>query len=346
MIRGNSDKNMRNQISSKERIISENNDQSSDNLSGYFPISVNLNQSNNNLININIIRCVNRRIQTTKENLPPNKKFYVRKVKKIEGDNQVEEFDESKFFPQTKKQQKIEINITPVFQERIFRKTSIVFKDMSKEDLKLVRERDLTPIVERNSKLNKIERPDFQDDSDADINKSSNTFQKKISFHDSTNNIINFRSSKASFHPHHSGFYEILTDEKSIIKLTPNCKNIIFKYLQLKLYFVDKTEDFDLKHVCDLINESKDLGWKEVYCQENISIFRKSQKGNPSIMLKTFAMIENFSKEEVFMAIADVRIRKEWDKVFQEFKIIDNNKDNDGKEVLYMSIKVVIFTYL
>lgn len=100
-----------------------------------------------------------------------------------------------------------------------------------------------------------------------------------------------------------------------------------------------------MKHVCDLINESKDLGWKEVYYQENISIFRKSQKGNPSIMLKTFAMIENFTKEEVFMAIADVRIRKEWDKVFQEFKIIDNNKDNDGKEVLYMSIKVIIFKY-
>lgn len=237
MIRGNSDKNIRNAISSKERIISDINDQSSDNLSVYFPISVNLNQSNNNLININIIRCVNRRIQTTKENMPPNKKFYVRKVKKIEGDNQVEEFDESKFFPQTKKQQKTEINITPAFQERIFRKTSIVFKDISKEDLKLVRERDLTPIVERNSKLNKIERPDFQDDSDVDINKSSNTFQKKISFQDSTNNLINFRSSKASFHPQHSGFYEILTDEKSIIKLTPNCKNIIFKYLTLNYIF-------------------------------------------------------------------------------------------------------------
>jgi hypothetical protein len=160
--------------------------------------------------------------------MPPHRKFFVRKVKNIQGDNQVEEFDESKLFPQTKKQPKIEMKIAPVFEERITRKTSIVFKDISKEDLKLVRERDLTPIVERNSKLNKIERPDFEDEDSSDVNKSSNTLQKKSSFHESAKNIINFRSSKASFYPQHSGFYQILTDEKSTIKLTPNCKKILY----------------------------------------------------------------------------------------------------------------------
>jgi hypothetical protein len=56
-------------------------------------------------------------------------------------------------------------------------------------------------------------------------------------------------------------------------------------------------------------------------------------------MIKTFATIDNFTKEEVFKAIADVRIRREWDKIFSEFKIIEN-KEKEGKEYLYMSIKV------
>jgi hypothetical protein len=56
-------------------------------------------------------------------------------------------------------------------------------------------------------------------------------------------------------------------------------------------------------------------------------------------MIKTFATIDNFTKEEVFRAIADVRIRREWDKIFSEFKIIEN-KEKEGKEYLYMSIKV------
>ena len=94
-----------------------------------------------------------------------------------------------------------------------------------------------------------------------------------------------------------------------------------------------------MKHFCDLVNEKIDLGWKQVLVCDNISIYRKSPKGSPTIMIKTNAIIDNFTKDEVFKAISDVKIRREWDKIFSEFKIIESN-EKEGKEYLYMSIKV------
>jgi hypothetical protein len=58
-------------------------------------------------------------------------------------------------------------------------------------------------------------------------------------------------------------------------------------------------------------------------------------------MIKSIFTIEGYTKEEVFEAIANVSIRKEWDKIFSEFKVIESDKE--GFEVLYMSIKVRYF---
>jgi hypothetical protein len=63
---------------------------------------------------------------------------------------------------------------------------------------------------------------------------------------------------------------------------------------------------------------------------------KKTVPGNPAIMIKTFAVIENYFSNEVYEAIADVNIRKKWDTIFSEFKIIDNI---DGCEVIYMRIE-------
>lgn len=68
-----------------------------------------------------------------------------------------------------------------------------------------------------------------------------------------------------------------------------------------------------------------------------IKIFKKKVEGHSSVLIRTFATIEGYTKEEIFDAICDVNIRKEWDKIFSEFKIVDKTTDN---EVLYMSIKV------
>lgn len=58
-------------------------------------------------------------------------------------------------------------------------------------------------------------------------------------------------------------------------------------------------------------------------------------------MIRTIAIIEEFSKEEIFEAISNVNIRKQWDKVFSEFKIVEAY-DEEQSEVLYMAIKVKI----
>ena len=47
------------------------------------------------------------------------------------------------------------------------------------------------------------------------------------------------------------------------------------------------------------------------------------------------------SKDEVFEAISNVKIRMQWDKVFAEFKVVETNSE-DQSEVLYMLLKVII----
>jgi len=56
-------------------------------------------------------------------------------------------------------------------------------------------------------------------------------------------------------------------------------------------------------------------------------------------LIKTIATIIDFTKEEIFNAIANVEIRKQWDTLFSEFKIVEQNKD-EKSEVLYMSLRV------
>lgn len=58
----------------------------------------------------------------------------------------------------------------------------------------------------------------------------------------------------------------------------------------------------------------------------------------PQLLIKTVAYLDGFTKEEVFEAISNVNIRKQWDKIFSEFKIVETNNE-EGWEVLYMSIK-------
>ena len=52
-------------------------------------------------------------------------------------------------------------------------------------------------------------------------------------------------------------------------------------------------------------------------------------------MIRTIAIIDNFSKDEIFEAISNVNIRKQWDKVFSEFKIVETN-NSEQFEVLYL----------
>lgn len=62
-------------------------------------------------------------------------------------------------------------------------------------------------------------------------------------------------------------------------------------------------------------------------------------------MLKTFARLEGFTKDDIFKAMTTISIRKQWDKVFDKFEIIDKDPVT-GTEYLYMSIKVTLLLLL
>lgn len=86
-----------------------------------------------------------------------------------------------------------------------------------------------------------------------------------------------------------------------------------------------------------LINEPVNTGrFEQVVKEENINVYRRDVEGKDILLIKAISII-NYDRDTVFKAIADVKIRKEWDRVFNEFKIIESSQE---KEVLYSKILV------
>ena len=103
------------------------------------------------------------------------------------------------------------------------------------------------------------------------------------------------------------------------------------------------TNDKDLKQLIDLMNEpmTKDFGYSNVIDEQNCKIFKRMVEGIPVILIKCIAKIP-YNKDIVFEAIANLNIRKQWDSVFSELKVINNEGEN-GAEILYMIIKSPVF---
>jgi hypothetical protein len=100
---------------------------------------------------------------------------------------------------------------------------------------------------------------------------------------------------------------------------------------------LDGTDDQDRVFFTDLINEPVNGGrFEHVVKEENINVYRRDIEGKDIILIKAISLI-NFDRDTVFKAISDVSIRKEWDKVFNEFKIIESSEE---REVLYSKIIV------
>lgn len=104
-------------------------------------------------------------------------------------------------------------------------------------------------------------------------------------------------------------------------------------------YYLDWTKDVDKKILVDLINENVEGQWDKIKIDKRIRCYKKKLEHNPTILIKTIATINDYSKEEIYNAIANVEIRKRWDTLFSEFKIVEENK-YEKSEILYMSLKV------
>ncbi len=99
------------------------------------------------------------------------------------------------------------------------------------------------------------------------------------------------------------------------------------------------TDDKDLKYLIDLMNEKplKENGYHKVVDEPNIHIFKRMIPGFDVILIKSICTIP-YNKDIIFEAIANLEIRKKWDSVFSELKVVNHNGEN-GAEILYMIIK-------
>lgn len=75
--------------------------------------------------------------------------------------------------------------------------------------------------------------------------------------------------------------------------------------------------------------------WKVLNNSKDLKVFCRRTKDSPVLMVKAYCILE-FPVKTVFTCISDRIIRKGWDKVFDEFKTVE---EGDDFEVLYYSIK-------
>ena len=103
------------------------------------------------------------------------------------------------------------------------------------------------------------------------------------------------------------------------------------------------TNDQDLKKLIDLFNEpnTKEFGYTNVIDEKNCKVFKRMVEGYPVILIKCLAQMP-YSKDIVFEAIANLDIRKQWDSVFSELKVVNHEGEN-GAEILFMIIKSPVF---
>ena len=91
------------------------------------------------------------------------------------------------------------------------------------------------------------------------------------------------------------------------------------------------------------MNESptKEFGYSNVIDENNCKVYKKIVDGIQVILIKCLAKIP-YNKDVVFEAIANLNIRKQWDSVFSELRVVNYDGEN-GAEILYMIIKSPVF---
>ena len=122
--------------------------------------------------------------------------------------------------------------------------------------------------------------------------------------------------------------YYIRTNENSFIHITdPNFG----------------TNDKDLMCLIELMNEPpiKENGYSKIIEEENRKVYKKHREGFDIILIKCYAKIP-YNKDVIFEAIANLEIRKKWDTVFSDLRVVNHNGEN-GAEILYMIIKSPVF---
>ena len=205
---------------------------------------------------------------------------------------------------------KTKLNYSDCFNIYFSIPKSIKGDDLGIREIKICKNKLYTPKTDKNNKLN--------------------TIKNQNSFKDSKSNSNNDKDEKSeSIKPQDTFKYTIYT--------TPNS----FIYIPESLEY--HTNDKDLKQLIDLMNEpmTKEFGYSNVVDDKTCKVFKRMVEGIPVILIKCVANIP-YSKDIVFEAIANLDIRKQWDSVFSELRVVNYEGEN-GSEVLYMVVKSPVF---
>ena len=164
----------------------------------------------------------------------------------------------------------------------------------------------------------------------------------------SRNSSINGNTQKSNFViTQEEGSLDNKNDEQIKLNEEKNYKYCISTVPNNLIYFFDKgdyyTNDKDLKQLIDLFNEptTKEFGYTNVIDEENCKVYKRMVEGYPVILIKCLAHMP-YNKDVVFEAIANLDIRKQWDSVFSELRVVNHEGEN-GAEILYMVVKSPVF---
>ena len=95
--------------------------------------------------------------------------------------------------------------------------------------------------------------------------------------------------------------------------------------------------DPDFVDLFSIVEEDVDL-WNQVAKQDNITVYSKANPSSPAILLKAYAYLSDVTIEDVCMAITNTEIRKQWDRLLHEFRVIENDIES-GDTVFHFIIQ-------
>jgi hypothetical protein len=135
-------------------------------------------------------------------------------------------------------------------------------------------------------------------------------------------------------------FKEQSSEAKECKELSSEPKELIkeeeVKVAQVEVIVHPFMESFN--HLLSIEAEPTGGEWKQTVNKPETKIYTKTPKDSPMCMVKAFCEVP-YPLEIVFRAIWDTSVRRQWDAVFNEFKLIDTHEFHD---TLYYMIKTPI----
>ncbi len=62
-------------------------------------------------------------------------------------------------------------------------------------------------------------------------------------------------------------------------------------------------------------------------------------------MVRGTAICQNISQDTLYYLINDARIRKNWDKIFSRFELVEDFPETNS-QIIYYAVKVYIYIYI